>query len=585
MGMRILYAEWGGGSAVAERVFRGETADLGCSPAGELVMAPELPPGERLGRLRLKGGTWTLARAGEDGVAVPVSFGFPFALGAFRAVLAPEEWVWLSCGTVAVAGPCAPFFSEAGRQGGLPLAGPFLAANLSAVPSKPWRFRVSGCGEPEAAMVIVPALEGGGAVYAGAVPPPFPPERLKAVRERETARVVFRPAEGGTGAIRTIPVLGPWCWTYSPEAAPILAAYVFPREPLVRTLVREAGALDGGLESLLRSGRPDAERACFKALYEALLDRGRILYRGPEEEALPGGARFQRVRPPREVLPEGGRPGEGTCLDLALLLASLLEGAGLMPVVLLLGDKPGRPEHAVAGCWLGGTPGPVASVTDAAFLRAETAAGRLLAVEATGVAEGFGAARMSFEEALACGGRRVGKAAWVAGADIGAARPPRGTVTPLDSPFDPDVVRIYEEAEAVAREKGRDRLEMSHLLYGACRAAGPAIKACLAVLGLTAEAVAARMGERMVVSNFRRAPASTRNFAECGRLAEQLAGEEGFPYVRESDLLWALVHKAGDSAAFRQAAAQAGLDLQAFQVALARRFPRARSIFNSSLLI
>jgi hypothetical protein len=74
---------------------------------------------------------------------------------------------------------------------------------------------------------------------------------------------------------------------------------------------------------------PDGRRELVKAIYNALVARN-INY--AYEQYQPA-AETQIVRPPQEIL---GTPGEGTCLDLALLFCGLCLGYELLPLLIII---------------------------------------------------------------------------------------------------------------------------------------------------------------------------------------------------------------------------------------------------------
>lgn len=144
--------------------------------------------------------------------------------------------------------------------------------------------------------------------------------------------------------------------------------------------------LDGRVEPLQARQSADGRRALVAAVYRALARQGiRYAY----EQYHPSDA-IQLVRGPAEVL---DRPGEGTCLDLALLFCGLCQGFGLLPLLVVLDG------HALAAVSLTHeldgwdaldrrerdrfAAGPM---TDPAALRDLVASGTYVAVECTGFA-------------------------------------------------------------------------------------------------------------------------------------------------------------------------------------------------------
>ena len=85
-------------------------------------------------------------------------------------------------------------------------------------------------------------------------------------------------------------------------------------------------------------GLPQRVDAQVQALWATLAIDWQIGYINPPPAF---SAASQRVRRPTEILGQGN----GTCLDLALMLAACLEFIGLRPVLIL------SPGHAYAGWW------------------------------------------------------------------------------------------------------------------------------------------------------------------------------------------------------------------------------------------
>jgi hypothetical protein len=74
---------------------------------------------------------------------------------------------------------------------------------------------------------------------------------------------------------------------------------------------------------------PGGRRELVKAIYNALIARNiNYAYEQYQPEA-----ETQIVRPPQEIL---GTPGEGTCLDLALLFCGLCLGYELLPLLIII---------------------------------------------------------------------------------------------------------------------------------------------------------------------------------------------------------------------------------------------------------
>ncbi len=161
-----------------------------------------------------------------------------------------------------------------------------------------------------------------------------------------------------------------------PEA---LAAFVTPNHPAVDRLmgdVRKHLELDsqypdaGALSGYQRRD-PGYARAIVQAAYRAVGDLALGYITTPASFEEQG----QRVRLPDQVTERR----QGNCLDLSLLLAAVLEQAGLHPLVVLVKG------HAFVACWLHDDSFPEPAVTEPLRLRKRVQLGEILALEATGL--------------------------------------------------------------------------------------------------------------------------------------------------------------------------------------------------------
>jgi hypothetical protein len=264
-------------------------------------------------------------------------------------------------------------------------------------------------------------------------------------------------------------------------------------------------------------------------------------------------------------------------------MAGCLERIGLQPLVFLIGGDYGVPSHSLAGCWIGPAPGSRPVIEDIVVLRREVAARNILIVESTGVAAGSSeeAGKLAFKDAVDAAARHLADASWGCAVDVGALRPPHGSITPMDCPFYPEVAKAYDEARLLARRKGRECVEMSHLLYGILVAGGEVAVQMASHMGLSAVDTARHLADLVSPRAFGGEPTPTRNFHECQRMASDLAWQSGSPYVREQDLLWAVLTKAPESAAFTQACRRIGLNIEQLSKALEQQY--VRPVLTSSI--
>ncbi|MBL8755434.1 MAG: DUF4011 domain-containing protein, partial [Planctomycetes bacterium] len=154
----------------------------------------------------------------------------------------------------------------------------------------------------------------------------------------------------------------------------LLAAFVQPNHPALVPLLHDvsvrvhkatgSAALDG-----YQSGDPARARALLAAVHDAVAACA-ITYVQPPPSFEQRG---QKVRTPEQVV--GDRLG--TCLDLVLLYAAVLEHVGLQPLVVL------QRSHAFVGAWLVGGSAAGLAIGPAVELRKRVELGALAVVETT----------------------------------------------------------------------------------------------------------------------------------------------------------------------------------------------------------
>lgn len=191
----------------------------------------------------------------------------------------------------------------------------------------------------------------------------------------------------------------------------LLAAFVSPNHPALLPLLRDVAARLGartGSPALdgYQSGDPMRARAIVEAAHDAIAARQIAYVAAPASFERAG----QKVRTPEQVLGER----LGTCLDLALLHAAVLEHAGLRPFVVVVQG------HAFHGAWLVDGSAPEVEIGPAVELRKRAQLDALVAVESTLVCAG--AARPFPAAVAAAAARLAGDADFVAAVDVGAAR-------------------------------------------------------------------------------------------------------------------------------------------------------------------
>jgi hypothetical protein len=210
----------------------------------------------------------------------------------------------------------------------------------------PFRFTQLSLNEPQLAL-------------AGAVKIPLTSALPRALRERVQSTVYVKVTCGGriakeeTRRVTLIPVDE---WVDDTDNNPWLPSFVLPRDPAILTIVSSArrylvGITDDpaagfdGYQSFDEDADDPSEGIDdqVRAIWTALVNEFRLQYINPPPSY---SEQTQRLRTPTDIL----ESNSGTCIDLALLLASCLEYVDIYPVVVLLTG------HAFVGYWRGEQP-------------------------------------------------------------------------------------------------------------------------------------------------------------------------------------------------------------------------------------
>ena len=216
--------------------------------------------------------------------------------------------------------------------------------------------------------------------------------------ERTRADLVVRVHRGAAElALRTEPVcvLAYNEWPGLGVMPALVAAFVQPNHPALAPLVLEVAqelqqhtgdsALDG-----YQRGDAARVRRTIAAVF-AVLARRELVYVAPPPSFEQQG---QKVRTPEQVLGER----LGTCFDLALLAAALLEHVGIAPLCVF------QHGHAFVGAWTLPGSTPEVELGPAVELRKRSDAGAMVFFEATTLC---GAGAKSFETAVAAARQRL----------------------------------------------------------------------------------------------------------------------------------------------------------------------------------
>jgi hypothetical protein len=373
----------------------------------------------------------------------------------------------------------------------------------------------------------------------------------------------------------------------------VLACFVLKEADAVKEVIGRARAV---LRCLVRNGatfedvlghHPDPVTTIVKALYFCLQERYGIAY-GREPRYY--GTDWQAVRFPADVLDD--RNLEGTCIDLALLLAACLENRSLSPVIVLVktATLPGGSllQHALVGCWTGPSPRSTPVETDGQQMLSWLNTGALVLLDPVGFAHGedadqlFGDSLASARGCLerACAGKQ-GHAFRYA-VDVEIARYEGFEPLPFGSEidFDRSAWLALFRARREAARRANPAVGGRHLLLGLLSLPDGLIGQALARLqrgpteGELAETIGDRARSRLggaLSAGHRSVWRTTEHWDAVLRGAQLRAQGEGRVLVSEADLVIALLEdprKVGE--VFTQARVTVQQCLEAVQAVLSK---------------
>ncbi len=503
----------------------------------------------------------------------------PIITGQSTWTVVPSEWLCVVHGRAMVYGPFVGGpICYALHHCGWPIIGELRATNYGAKSSDALELRLQIVGYTDTEVIKIDAIDPMSTIRLGQ--PKLSLDSGKLATQVVPASAVLRAELGAatrTVYERGVTVLGFWDWPFDASALPTIAAFVLPHNPTVERIVLDAQA-DlgkiagvGSFRELLRADRDDNELLALRALYSQLKDGCSIFYEAPNVRSVPHETRtYQSIRLPHRIFRSAASStGHGTCLDLALLLSACLENIGLCPLVIFSSDSSGT-LHVLAGCWLGTTPGGRPVVSGAEEIRDKVASGRLLVIEATGCAAGAsaGLGKLSFDEATESAVSQLRDATDLHSVDVAALRPPNGSITPIESPLEPEVRRAYIEAKEFARRKRREVIETTHLLYAVFKVNGSMTKRLLEAADSKVEDLIEDLDKHVRCLSSSGEPRQTRNLRICQEIACETARQRGADSVQEQDLLWALFRSDRQSSTFLRICGKLGLDLELLRATL-----------------
>ena len=303
-------------------------------------------------------------------------------------------------GKVNVGFDVRPFVNLAYMQNGLPLAGNLRIANES---GEMLENLVCSFHSPEGVIVPseerLPDIPAGADVFKAVLDIRINQRMVSEVRDPVAAKITLKVESNGEEVYRhdyPVTVLSYNQHLWSDRYPELLSAFVFPNAELVNQLQAEAShevgratgstALEG-----YQGGKKRVLEICA-AIYRAIQNRGISYCNPPSSYGTPG----QKFRLPDEI----EKYKLGTCIETALLFASVMEKCCLHPVLILC------KEHCYIGCHLIGQMMDQVVTYDLEALRKRADLDEFIAIETTKAtsdapfneAEQIGRARLRDEE-------------------------------------------------------------------------------------------------------------------------------------------------------------------------------------------
>lgn len=480
----------------------------------------------------------------------------------------PQHWIFIRYQEIVVCAHCMEAINYSLVHCGVPLLSNLTIRNVDSGQSRPLKLAIKIDNYKEFWQTEIPTLK------SGAIMPLASPSinlfRLLSKLDGPTNRFNLL-INLNTEIQKDIVVFGLWDWLLEDYARTSIAAFVSPNNPLIEQIVRESElelcslTQMGSFTELLRSGKRDTELIIFKTIYHYLAKHRDIHYVSPEKHSIPGSSyEFQTVRPPQKIFAmyPYSLEGQGTCLDLTLLMASCLEKVGLKPLIIFKEGQDHMPHHAFLGCWIRTTPGGHSVIDNAFVLKEEIILNNLLVVECNGLADRVPGRsnKLQFEEAMEEAKQELNNHEHIFAVDVGAVRPPYGSITPIESPWELEVSLAYEKARQLAKQKQNSTVGMIHLLYGIISTEGEYIKWLFHEAHLDLGVICNSLQMDIQSENATKDPSHTQNYTLCQDLALKYAQHAGVPSVREQDLIWAFLQKSHQNRIIKRVFANINLD-------------------------
>lgn len=429
----------------------------------------------------------------------------------------------------------------------IPVISQVSLENLALDPRGPFRITITVPGYSYPCHLTCGEIPGGATRELGSVPLRLHYEKLEGQAGSKRVLVEVK-IEDEPVLMKEIEILGFYEWPLHTAYRKSLACFVQPAHPLVTTVIADATSylerqhLTASFTHLLRSDHENRIRVTLKSIYQTLRDRYDIRY----VLAAPGSqVKSQSIRPPHRILTnQKARQGEGTCIDLALFVASALENVTLQPLVVLLRENR-YSYHALVGCWSSITARVEPIISNYDQLNRELARGEIILLESSGFTDRFmedKGRKLTFEEALNEPLSLLTNETFVFALDVAAARQ---TVTPLQMPMEPAALQVVRAAERLARDEGAERLETKHLFASLIAEGGGNIGSVLKKAGADTTRLRLARAELDVVTET--VPVPTVNYRRCLEDARIAAADGGVTFVGQEHLLYAVLQSQSTS--------------------------------------
>lgn len=368
-------------------------------------------------------------------------------------------------------------------------------------------------------------------------------EKLQGLENRDKAELTVK-VNNNTVVSKDIYIRGFYEWSNVPDYRKSLACFIQPAHPVVGNIVADTvnyldrDELPVSFTRIMKSDIDNKADYIAKVFYDCLCKSYdiRYAYQAPSFEF-----DSQVIRPPHRVIPNPPEiRGEGTCIDLALLMAACLEYVRLQPLVFLVKEND-RVQHAFIGCWTDVTERYEPILTDFEKLKKALETQKLLILETTGITDRWGK-KLSFEEAVNTAKAHFTPEEFIFALDVAAARQ---TVVPLQFPMNPNVMRIIRKGEALARREGSQKLETRHILLGFLQEGNKSVREIIRQAGV--DASLSDSGFQTVRGYEGSIPRPTINYRRLLEDARFIAGDSGVKFVEEEHLFYALLLSQSES--------------------------------------